>query len=77
MQALINPCENSPTIGNLSFHVRVEERTKQLIEWSETAQINRVEMADKSLGIITSSTSYQYASLRQTQPALRTLPDMR
>ncbi len=49
------------TVNSRNAHVRVEERTKQLIEWSETAQINRVEMADKSLGIITSSTSYQYA----------------
>ena len=34
---------------------------KILTEWAETASINRVEMADTSIGIITSSTSYQYA----------------
>lgn len=41
-------------------HPMVEERTRKLIEWAETAPINRVEMGGTSLGIITSSTSYQY-----------------
>ncbi|MBR1989708.1 MAG: indolepyruvate ferredoxin oxidoreductase subunit alpha, partial [Firmicutes bacterium] len=42
-------------------HPVVEQRTLDLIEYAETADINRVEMGDTSLGIITSSTSYQYA----------------
>ena len=42
-------------------HPVVEERTRKLIEWAETAPINRVEMGGTELGIITSSTSYQYA----------------
>lgn len=42
-------------------HPIVEQRTLDLIEYAETADINRVEMGDTSLGIITSSTSYQYA----------------
>ena len=42
-------------------HPVVEERTRRLVEWAETAPINRVEMGDTALGIITSSTSYQYA----------------
>jgi len=42
-------------------HPKVEQRTLDLIEWAETCDINKVEMGDKSLGIITSSTSYQYA----------------
>ncbi len=42
-------------------HPVVEERTRRLIELAENCEFNRVEMGDTSLGIITSSTSYQYA----------------
>lgn len=42
-------------------HVFVEERTCALTEWAETAPINRIEMHDPSIGIITSGASYQYA----------------
>lgn len=42
-------------------HPVVEERTRRLIELAEDCEFNRVEMGDTSLGIITSSTSYQYA----------------
>lgn len=42
-------------------HVVVEERTKKLMEWAETASINRVEMGDTRIGIITSGASYDYA----------------
>ncbi len=41
-------------------HPFVEERTRKLREWSETAPVNRVEMGGTEIGIITSSTSYQY-----------------
>ena len=42
-------------------HPVVEERTRKLVEWAETAWINRVEEGeDHKIGIITSSTSYQY-----------------
>ena len=42
-------------------HPVVEERTAKLIAWAETADINPVEAGqDNSMGIITSSTSYQY-----------------
>ena len=42
-------------------HPIIEERTKKLIEFAETSEINRVEAgSDKSMGIITSSTCYQY-----------------
>ena len=42
-------------------HPIVEERTRKLVSWAETADINRIEEgADHSVGIITSSTSYQY-----------------
>ena len=42
-------------------HPIVEERTRKLVEWAETAYINREEPGkDSSIGIVTSSTSYQY-----------------
>ena len=42
-------------------HPVVEERTRKLVEYAETAEINRVEPGqDNKMGIITSSTSYQY-----------------
>jgi len=41
-------------------HPIVEERTRKLIAYAETTPINRVEFFSDELGIITSSTSYQY-----------------
>lgn len=41
-------------------HYVVEERTRRLTEWAETASVNRVEMGGTAMGIITASTSYQY-----------------
>ena len=41
-------------------HPVVEERTKKLAEWAESAPVNRVEMGGTDIGVITSSTSYQY-----------------
>ncbi len=42
-------------------HPYVEERMKKIEEWSETSGINRIEKSNTSkVGIITSSTSYQY-----------------
>lgn len=41
-------------------HPVVEERTRKLIEYAEHCEFNRVEMGDTKIGIITSSTSYQY-----------------
>ena len=41
-------------------HPVVEERTRKLIAYAENCDFNRVEMADTSIGVITSSTSYQY-----------------
>ena len=48
--------------GNAKLrHPIVEQRTRDLITWAETCEINRVEEgSDRSIGIITSSTSYQY-----------------
>ena len=57
-----NPAKYIMMPGNAKKrHPVVEARTKALIEWAETAEINRVEDgSDHSRGIITSSTSYQY-----------------
>lgn len=41
-------------------HPIVEKRTRDLVAYAETAPINRVEMGDTKMGIITSSVSYQY-----------------
>lgn len=56
-----NPSKYIMTPANAKRrHPFVEERTKKLIEYAETCDLNRVEMADTKIGIITSSTSYQY-----------------
>ena len=48
--------------GNaIKKHPFVEERTAKLQALAEDCYFNRVEMGDTKLGIITSSTSYQYA----------------
>ena len=55
-------------------HPVVEARTKALIEYAETADINRIEAgSDTKMGIITSSTSYQYVKevLGDTYPVLK------
>jgi len=55
-------------------HPIVEARTKALVDWAETCEINRVEDgSDHSRGIITSSTSYQYVKevLGDTYPVLK------
>ena len=55
-------------------HPVVEARTQALIEYAETAEINRIEAgSDKRMGIITSSTSYQYVKevLGDTYPVLK------
>lgn len=41
-------------------HPFVEERTKKLTEFSETSDINRIEMGSDEIGVITSGTSYLY-----------------
>ena len=42
-------------------HPMVEERTRKLVEYGETAPVNRVEMGGTDLGLIVSGTAYQYA----------------
>ncbi|MBQ9992571.1 MAG: indolepyruvate ferredoxin oxidoreductase subunit alpha [Firmicutes bacterium] len=42
-------------------HPIVEKRIKDLQEYAETNSLNRIEWGSRSIGIITSGTSYQYA----------------
>ncbi len=42
-------------------HVKVEERTKKLIEWAETSPINRIEDNGSRIGVIAAGSVYQYA----------------
>ena len=55
-------------------HPVVEDRTRALVEYAEIAEINRVEPGkDHKMGIITSSTSYQYVKevCGDTYPVLK------
>ncbi len=56
-----DPAKVMMTKNSRDAHVRVEQRVLDLTEYAEYCEINRVEMGDTKLGIITSSTSYQYA----------------
>lgn len=56
-----DPAKVMMTVNSRNAHVRVEKRTRNLIAFAEACDLNRIEMGDTSLGIITSSTSYQYA----------------
>lgn len=49
------------TVAARKAHERVEQRTKDLAEFAESSHLNRIEWGDSEIGIITSSTSYQYA----------------
>lgn len=44
----------------IARHPFVEERTARLAEFANTSSLNRVEKGSEPIGIITSSTSYQY-----------------
>lgn len=62
-----NPGKYVMMPGNaIKRHPVIEERTKKLIAYAETSNINRVEMGDSSVGYITNGTSYQY--LRECFP---------
>ena len=57
-----NPAKYIMMPGNAKKrHPIVEERTRALVQYAETAPINRCELGeDNSIGFITSSTTYQY-----------------
>ena len=63
----IKPYEKAPgkyvmaPANAIKRHPVVEDRLRRLSEWAETAEINRVEDGEDSrIGVITSSTCYQY-----------------
>ena len=56
-----DPAKVMMTKNSRDAHVRVEKRTLELTEYADTSDINRIEKADSKVGIITGSTSYQYA----------------
>ena len=56
-----DPTKVMMTANSRNAHVRVEKRTLELTAYAEECDLNRMEMGDTSIGIITSSTSYQYA----------------
>ena len=57
-----DPAKVMMTLNSRNAHIRVEERTKALIEYAESTELNRVELGeDTSVGVITDSTSHQYA----------------
>jgi indolepyruvate ferredoxin oxidoreductase alpha subunit len=57
-----DPTKVMMTANSRNAHIRVEKRTLDLIALAENCDLNRVEMGENtSVGIITSSTSYQYA----------------
>ena len=62
-----DPTKVMMTKNSRDAHVRVEQRTLDLIQYAETSGINRIEecaegslINGKKIGVITSSTSYQY-----------------
>ncbi len=57
-----NPKKNVMMPANaIGRHVFVEERMKRLTEYAETTSLNRVEMHNTKIGVITSGICYQYA----------------
>jgi indolepyruvate ferredoxin oxidoreductase, alpha subunit len=56
-----NPSKYVMLPGNARLrHKIVEQRLVQLADYAETLDINRVEMRDETIGVITSGISYQY-----------------
>ena len=56
-----NPGKYNCTASNArKMHPRVEQRLLDIAEYAETAPLNRVELKDNSLGIITSGVIYPY-----------------
>lgn len=42
-------------------HIKVEQRTLELIKWAEECEINKIDSNDAKLGIVTSGINYMYA----------------
>ncbi len=56
-----DPTRVMMTANSRNAHVRVEQRTVDMRAMAEDCELNRAEMGDTSVGIIASSTCYQYA----------------
>ena len=57
-----NPAKFVMMPGNaIRRHPQVEERMKAIAEYAETSPLNKLEINDTKIGIITSGISYQYA----------------
>lgn len=56
-----DPAKVMMTKNSRDAHVRVEQRTKDLIALANDCDLNRIEWGNRELGIITSSSCYQYA----------------
>ena len=57
-----NPSKFVMTPGNaIKRHPIVEERLKAISEYGETSELNKVEMHDTKIGVITSGICYEYA----------------
>jgi indolepyruvate ferredoxin oxidoreductase alpha subunit len=57
-----NPAKYVMVPGNaVKRHPIIEQRIKEVAEFAESFPFNRIEPADKSLGIITAGVAYQYA----------------
>ena len=60
------PYEKNPTkyimapANAIRRHPFVEERTQKLTDYAETSDLNRIEMGDTKIGIITAGACYQY-----------------
>ena len=56
-----DPAKVMMTVNARNAHQRVEQRTLDLIRFAEETPLNRLEQGTGKIGVITSSTSYQYA----------------
>ena len=54
------PKYNCTAMYAVPMHAHIEQRLKDMAEFAETLSINRVEMGDTKLGIVTSGTCYAY-----------------
>lgn len=52
-------------------HVVVEDRRKKLLQYTETCSVNKIEWADRNIGIITSGVVYEY--VREVAPQVSVL----
>ena len=72
VEHMLKPFERNPVkyvmmpANAIKRHPAVEQRTADLVEYAESAAINRMEMGNTEVGYVTSGTGYQY--LRECFP---------